>query len=506
MHHDKSLNLALVPTAKGDELIGFPDTVLASLAEFLTKTERALVAVAMTASSKSWRESNWRKRPLDASSVMIAARPLNEININRRMRESYEWDSFDFRDIDKSLAKKLSDEDIGGLLVCLDAINTVKVFKLKGCVNIIGHGLEPLRGSRVLEQLDLNPDGNEVWWEAGKSTIHPCWHSGRIENYFTPLLPLLSEAAIIPILDSILDDERSALGHLSFPKKWRLEQSSSLSGFLVKYSRTKNRHELTCSNPHTPPCGSTCLHLPWVPLSGRCYGIQQFSCYECRGHFCEEHSAEMTPHVCEVCESTYCSNCNDTSTCDVCHNTTCHNCTDVAMCGICLRELCGPCCTSFYCEDCENVRCEECAPTFFCEREGCDRMNCNECTAVDDASDCFVEFCFTCSNSFCGEHLVFDAYLLGNNDYCKDCNARALLILKQMNTNILQSLHEWEALCGYQERFESDLKSEEVAKLFEEQIRMKQRWDQLYNMSTSEQRKNKKCIGSMFIVERSPIA
>ena len=104
MQNDKSLNLALVLTAKGDELIGFPDTVLASLAEFLTKTERALVAVAMTASSKSWRESNWRKRPLDASSVMIPVRPLNEINVNRRMRESYEWDSFDFRDIVKSLA------------------------------------------------------------------------------------------------------------------------------------------------------------------------------------------------------------------------------------------------------------------------------------------------------------------------------------------------------------------------------------------------------------------
>jgi hypothetical protein len=133
-------------------------------------------------------------------------------------------------------------------------------------------------------------------------------------------------------------------------------------------------------------------------------------------------------------------------------------------------------------------------------------MNCNECTAVDDASDCFVDFCFTCRNCFCGEHLVFDAYLLGNDDYCKDCNARALLILKQTNTNILQSLHEWEALCGYQERFESDLKSEEVAKFFEEQIRMKERWDQLYSISTSEQRKNKKDIGSMFIVERSPIA
>ena len=163
----------------------------------------------MTASSKLWCKSNWHKQPLDMSSVMIATRPLNEININCRMRQSYEWDSSDFRDINKLLATRLSDEDIGGLLICLDAINTVKIFKLKRCVNIIGHCLEPLRGSRVLEQFDLNPVGNEVWWK-GKSTIHQvCWHSGRIENYFTPLLPLLLEAAIIPILDSILGNERS---------------------------------------------------------------------------------------------------------------------------------------------------------------------------------------------------------------------------------------------------------------------------------------------------------
>jgi tetratricopeptide (TPR) repeat protein len=106
MYDDKSFNLTLVPTAKGDELIGFPDTVLASVAQFLTKTERALVAVAMTASSKSWGESKWRKRPSEASRVMIAARPMKKVKFNYRLKQSYEWDTLDFMDIDKALAKK----------------------------------------------------------------------------------------------------------------------------------------------------------------------------------------------------------------------------------------------------------------------------------------------------------------------------------------------------------------------------------------------------------------
>ena len=52
----------------------------------------------------------------------------------------------------------MSDEDIGGILVCIDALHTVKVFKLtKGLFNIVGHGLEPLRGSRIIERIDMSP-------------------------------------------------------------------------------------------------------------------------------------------------------------------------------------------------------------------------------------------------------------------------------------------------------------------------------------------------------------
>ena len=123
-------------------------------------------------------------------------------------------------------------------------------------------------------------------------------------RFFFPLLPLLKEAAAVPILDSILDHEKSALKYLSFPKMWQQDQHPLLSQFLVRYNRFLNRRGLACSH-NDPPCDSTCLHLndsQWVPRSGGCYGIQQSSWYACKCHFCEEHSNVMTPYVCErVC-------------------------------------------------------------------------------------------------------------------------------------------------------------------------------------------------------------
>ncbi len=61
MYGNKSFNLVLVLTTRGDKLIGFPDAVLASMAQFLTKIECALVAVARTASAESWHKSKLLK-------------------------------------------------------------------------------------------------------------------------------------------------------------------------------------------------------------------------------------------------------------------------------------------------------------------------------------------------------------------------------------------------------------------------------------------------------------
>ena len=66
-----------------------------------------------------------------------------------------EWGTLDFVDVEKSLASKLTDDDIGAILLCIDAKNKLKRLNLTHCYNVVGRGLEPLRFSAVLEQIDL---------------------------------------------------------------------------------------------------------------------------------------------------------------------------------------------------------------------------------------------------------------------------------------------------------------------------------------------------------------
>ena len=61
----------------------------------------------------------------------------------------------DFVDIPVSLASRLTDDDVGAVLVCIDAIKILKRLNLTHCFNVVGHGFEPLRSSTVLEKLDL---------------------------------------------------------------------------------------------------------------------------------------------------------------------------------------------------------------------------------------------------------------------------------------------------------------------------------------------------------------
>ena len=49
----------------------------------------------------------------------------------------------------------MTDKDLAAILVCIDAKNNLKRLNLTHCFGIVGTGLEPLRGSVVLEKLDL---------------------------------------------------------------------------------------------------------------------------------------------------------------------------------------------------------------------------------------------------------------------------------------------------------------------------------------------------------------
>lgn len=69
----------------------------------------------------------------------------NQPTSNDHQQNLFISDVLDFGDIEKSLAKKLTDDDLRSALTCMNARDHVKTLKLSGCVNIAGCGLEPLR-------------------------------------------------------------------------------------------------------------------------------------------------------------------------------------------------------------------------------------------------------------------------------------------------------------------------------------------------------------------------
>ncbi|KAL7537395.1 hypothetical protein ACHAXR_008867, partial [Thalassiosira sp. AJA248-18] len=173
-----------------------PDTLLSDVANYLSAPSRALFASAMTAPSCSWSKmTNQTQTPSVTSKVILSCVD--------------QWEVLNFRSIEESLASRLTDDDIRGVLACINASNRLKTLKLAGCVNITGRGLEPLRGSVVLEQIDLSLVG-----EHERPLIEPD--------------PLISETEVLSILASIIDADGNSLKHVQLPKAFRKEPSAIL--------------------------------------------------------------------------------------------------------------------------------------------------------------------------------------------------------------------------------------------------------------------------------------
>jgi len=193
-------------------------------------------------------------------------------------------DVLDFGDVENCLAWKLSDDDLAAMLVCINAVSSIKTLRLTGCVSINGQGLAPLRGSVVLKEIDLSLVKKK------KSPI------------ITPA-PNISEKDVLPILDSIIDTEGNALEILTLPKEWRDRQLLIMNQFIERFNNKLEARRHTCSR-----CTVLC-HETGMGIShqlGWKYGVQHFSCNECRLNFC--HDCETItggPYAtcCKVCEA-----------------------------------------------------------------------------------------------------------------------------------------------------------------------------------------------------------
>ena len=135
-----------------------------------------------------------------------------------------DWEVLDFGEIEKNLAARLTDDDLSSVLQHIDAVHNVKKLKLTNCTNITGVGLIPLQFSTVIEQIDLSLVG-----------MH--------QNPELDPEPLISRELVLPILQSIINENRCALKHLEFPHKWREYNSgdgtygtAELTQFIEQYN------------------------------------------------------------------------------------------------------------------------------------------------------------------------------------------------------------------------------------------------------------------------------
>jgi hypothetical protein len=128
-----------------------------------------------------------------------------------------EWTTLDFEDIEETLAAKLSDDDIRGVLICIDGVNRLHTIRLCGCVNITGSGLDPLMGSTMLRTIDLSLAKDR---DSASYVIEP--------------KPKLIEESVIPILRSIIDAAGSSLRDVVIPHKF-LQIVGHPNRFVDKY-------------------------------------------------------------------------------------------------------------------------------------------------------------------------------------------------------------------------------------------------------------------------------
>ena len=334
-----------------------PSGILAHAASFLAAPSKALFAIALN--------ENSAVTPNERSSAIVGN----------------DWDTLDFGEIENEVVERLSDLDIERVLQCIDAVNNVKRLKLTNCTNITGTCLQPLRGSAVIEQIDLSLVGNE------SPDLDP--------------EPSISCQLVLPILDSIIEREGCALMHLHFPSVWRKEPSteSEFRAFNVRYNEMYvNRgvvHCLEC-NESLPGNGSD----GWIDtgISAIDYGIQWNTCHACLKHYCygcdiDGEQKDML-HVCAMCGRDYCKRCSEMTHCFGCDEKICNDCYKYE-CVKCNQEFCSKCvekgkridkcvyCDKFYCRDCnKDDETDESVGIFHCSR--CDVKSCDDCRLQRD--------------------------------------------------------------------------------------------------------------------------
>ena len=159
--------------------------------------------------------------------------------------------------------------------------------------------------------------------------------------------PPISCELVLPILDSIIEQEYCVLKHLQFPYKFRKDRStdSVFHAFILRYNEMREiRDTVTClcCDLDLPENGTGWVHTRIMSY----YGLHNATCYQCTKHYCynclEEDDEENCLRYCVGCERDYCRDCVKIDVCVSCDDFFCDYCTKV-KCNVCNDTICNGC-------------------------------------------------------------------------------------------------------------------------------------------------------------------
>lgn len=331
----------------------FPDTILKSVTDYLYPVSQALFAVALSAPSQSasWWTSNIQQHISISSKAIIS---------------NGQWNVLDFGTIRRALTAKLNDDDIRAVLVVIDARNKLKRLMLTNCLPVT-YALQPLQGSIVLEQLDLDKNQQS-----------------------------LSVEAIVPFLVSIIDNHANSLKHITLPEVWAQRTSSSLDRFLRRYNGMLDYRRFNCAGCNgRENCVESESDVTWLTSGMKRMGeevffAQYFTCYKCLRNFCDDSDKTM---CCYSCCLRQCSECAPPIDCAECCEP------DNFRCSLCVEDD----------EDVTKVKCEECRENYCQWHKSvrlcfvCNMKRCRSCTGGQLGPEdhrvckyCSKAICFDC--------------------------------------------------------------------------------------------------------------
>lgn len=342
-----------------------PHDYLSAIAEYLPQISRGLLAVALTAPSASFHTTTggWNGELSDAGKAIISVKgpsPYTIISLDRssvegkkRMEEIQKarWEILDFSDIDE-LAGKLSDDDIGALLVSIEAKKKLKVLRMDYCCNIVGHGLQPLVESLVFESINLY-DGE------------------KYQKRFNPE-------------SEYMNNEDSCYRYRYTYKRGKIDVG--IISLLLNSMVNLNLLEFVRMNKHLNLGFFHNREFILILLKIKQLLLSKEKCEICEENYYEQDDDELVAcdHVCLFCFTCMCNDCND---CDYDGESNLHQ---IKRCGKCELTFCRRCEDFAECSECESIYCYSCS-----QDEDVDAaVSCDDCKNL--SNDMGFPLCIGC--------------------------------------------------------------------------------------------------------------